>query len=117
MPSTFTLDSYRQELHDLIYPTWFDRFAGLLVQGWYEHKKQLREKLGDYVEQELRILDSMTVEERKTPSLIDGTRQERIAVAAGVSTKEVRLLIRSYEQFKDIKERGWPPTGDNPPPI
>lgn len=117
MQSKLTLDSYRREIHDLIFPTWSDRLAALLTRGWHEHKKLLREMLGDYIEKELRILDSMTAEERKTPTLIDEERQKRISDAAGVSTKDVRQLLRSYQQFRDIKEGRRLPSGDSPPPF
>jgi len=117
MPSTFTMDDYRQEMHDLIHTTWGDRFASLFVRDWHEHKRALREQLGEQIEIELRMIDSMTSDERKSPSSIDAEQRQRIAGQAGVSAKEVRELIRSYEQMKAIKEGQWPPPGSYPPPI
>ncbi len=47
-------------------------------------------------------MDSMTKEELEDPELIDSKRVERIAKGAGVSTKDVRELIKQYRQSKKL---------------
>lgn len=50
------------------------------------------------------IINSMTPEERRDPSLIRGSRIERIARGSGVTAKEVRKLLKSYHQAKKLIE-------------
>ncbi|MCL2148703.1 MAG: signal recognition particle protein Srp19, partial [Methanomassiliicoccaceae archaeon] len=46
------------------------------------------------------IMDSMTKEEKDEPHLIKGKRIERIAGGAGVTTHDVRELLKQYNQSK-----------------
>ncbi|MFC1728079.1 signal recognition particle receptor subunit alpha [Nanoarchaeota archaeon] len=48
------------------------------------------------------LMDSMTKEELEDPDLITGTRIERIAKGAGVSTSEVRDLLKQYKMSKKM---------------
>jgi len=50
------------------------------------------------------IINSMTPEERREPSLIRGSRVERIARGSGVTAKDVRRLLKSYNQVKRMME-------------
>src|SRR3954470_23921809 len=47
------------------------------------------------------IIRSMTLEERRKPDLINGSRKVRIANGSGVTTAEVNLLLK---QFKDVSK-------------
>jgi signal recognition particle subunit SRP54 len=47
------------------------------------------------------IIRSMTPAERDDPSIINGSRRERIANGSGVTTSEVNLLLK---QFKDVQK-------------
>lgn len=47
------------------------------------------------------IIRSMTPAERDDPSIINGSRRERIAKGSGVTTSEVNLLLK---QFKDVQK-------------
>ncbi len=46
------------------------------------------------------IMDSMTAQEKEEPSLIKAKRIERIAAGAGVSTHDVRELLKQYNTTK-----------------
>jgi len=48
------------------------------------------------------IMDSMTKEEKDDPNLIKGKRIERIAKGSGVTTQEVRGLLKQYHQSKKM---------------
>ncbi len=50
------------------------------------------------------IINSMTMEERRNPSVIKGSRIERIARGSGVTAKDVRRLLKSYGQAKKMME-------------
>lgn len=55
------------------------------------------------------IIDSMTPEERRNPSLIRGSRIERIARGSGVTSKEVRILLKSYNRVRMMMESASSP--------
>ena len=48
------------------------------------------------------IMDSMTAEEKDEPNVIKGKRIERIAKGAGVTTQDVRGLLKQYNQSKKM---------------
>ena len=48
------------------------------------------------------VLDSMTREERRNPSLISGSRRKRIARGSGTSTHEVNKLLKQYAQMRKM---------------
>ncbi|HKM09905.1 MAG TPA: signal recognition particle protein Srp54 [Candidatus Methanomethylophilaceae archaeon] len=48
------------------------------------------------------IMDSMTLEEKEHPNLIKGKRVERIAAGAGVEVRDVRFLLKQYNQSKKM---------------
>lgn len=44
------------------------------------------------------IMSSMTVKERKTPQILDGSRKLRVAKGAGVKVQDVNYLLQKFEQ-------------------
>jgi signal recognition particle subunit SRP54 len=45
------------------------------------------------------IIQSMTVEERRKPQIINGSRRKRIALGSGTSVQEVNKVLKQYEQM------------------
>jgi len=52
------------------------------------------------VRRQMAIIDSMTLGERRTPAVIDGSRRRRIARGAGVQVQDVNRLLK---QFLDMQ--------------
>lgn len=48
------------------------------------------------------IIQSMTLEERRDPRMIDGSRRLRIAKGSGTSTTEVNKLLKQFEMMKKM---------------
>ncbi|MEX0771906.1 MAG: signal recognition particle protein [Balneolales bacterium] len=48
------------------------------------------------------IINSMTVEERRNPGLLNGSRRKRIAMGAGKSVKDVNALLKQFNQMKKM---------------
>ena len=48
------------------------------------------------------IIDSMTPEERKDPSVLNGSRRRRIAKGSGTSVREINELMKQFEQMKKM---------------
>lgn len=48
------------------------------------------------------IIQSMTKEERRNPSIINGNRRQRVAKGSGVTVHEVNQLLKQFEQTKKL---------------
>ena len=59
------------------------------------------------------IISSMTVDERRRPDMINGSRRRRIAKGSGTSVQEVNQLLSQFKQMKKLMKRfgkgGMPP--------
>ncbi len=51
------------------------------------------------------IIRSMTVEEKRNPDIIDGSRRKRIAEGSGTSVEMVNQLLKQYETMKEMMEQ------------
>ena len=51
------------------------------------------------------IIQSMTVEERSRPSLINGSRRKRIARGSGTEVKDVNNLLSQFMQMKKAMKK------------
>ena len=51
------------------------------------------------------IISSMTIHERKTPNIINGSRRLRIAKGSGRSLQEVNALINNFLQMKKMMKK------------
>jgi signal recognition particle subunit SRP54 len=63
----------------------------------------------DIGEQELvkieAIIRSMTLEERRSPQIIDGSRRKRIAAGSGTSVQDINRLLNRFQQMKKMMKR------------
>ncbi|MBI3947961.1 MAG: signal recognition particle protein, partial [Armatimonadetes bacterium] len=48
------------------------------------------------------IIHSMTVEERRRPGVINGSRRRRIARGSGTSVQDVNQMLNQFEQMKKV---------------
>ncbi|MCR4401895.1 MAG: signal recognition particle protein [Firmicutes bacterium] len=48
------------------------------------------------------IVNSMTPEERRNPTIIDGSRRKRIARGSGTRIQDVNSVLRQFEQVRDM---------------
>jgi signal recognition particle subunit SRP54 len=48
------------------------------------------------------IIHSMTLEERRRPQIINGSRRKRIAAGSGTSVQDVNRLMKQYEQMQRL---------------
>jgi len=51
------------------------------------------------------MISSMTVEERKDPEIIDGSRRKRIAAGSGTTPQDVNILLHRFEKMKDTMKK------------
>lgn len=48
------------------------------------------------------IISSMTPEERRDPSMLNGSRRRRIAAGSGTTIQQVNRLLKQYEQTRKL---------------
>src|SRR5205814_9744659 len=86
---------------------------------------QLGQMAGDIDEDELKyaeaIIGSMTVQEKRNPEILNGSRRQRIARGSGRPVHEVNSLIKQFEEARKMirmmkKGKGFPPMDGMPPP-
>lgn len=51
------------------------------------------------------IINSMTVEERNKPKIINGSRRKRIASGSGTTVREVNKLLKDFESMKRMMKK------------
>ncbi len=63
------------------------------------------EGLGEQIKRWEAIVNSMTREEKMDPTIIDSSRARRISRGAGVSEKDVKLLVKQYNETRKLMKR------------
>ncbi len=98
----FTLDDFLEQLKQVRQMGPLDEILGMLP-GFGQLKKlkglQVDEKQLVHTEA---IINSMTREERRNPSIIDGSRRKRIARGSGTRVQDVNRLLKQFLQTKKI---------------
>lgn len=71
--------------------------------------KQLKGMQGEFDEKEIiwveAIIQSMTREERRNPSLINGSRKKRIAKGSGTRVQDVNRLLKQFEESRKLMKQ------------
>lgn len=100
----FTLEDFLDQLQSLKAMGPIDQVLGMLPG--MKQKGELRPDIG---EKELKkieaIIRSMTLEERRDPHMIDGSRRRRIAAGSGTTVQEINRLLNQFRQMKKMMKR------------
>ena len=48
------------------------------------------------------IINSMTIEERRRPQIIDGSRRKRIARGSGTSVQDINQLLKQFQMMQKM---------------
>ncbi|MCG0237945.1 MAG: signal recognition particle protein [Firmicutes bacterium] len=103
----FNLEDFREQLREMRKLGPIDQWLALLP-GFDQIKKQLPENL-QVGEKELRrmeaIINSMTVEERRHPEIIDTRRKHRIARGSGTTIADVNRLLKQFEETRKLMKQ------------
>lgn len=71
--------------------------------------KQLKEMQGEIDEREVlrieAIIKSMTIQERREPAILNGSRKKRIARGSGTRIQEVNRLLKQFEDSKKMMKQ------------
>jgi signal recognition particle subunit SRP54 len=114
---TFTLEDFLEQMQQL-------RKMGSLksMLAMMPGAGQLRQQLDNFDEKEIdrteAIIRSMTLQERRQPKILNGSRRLRIAKGSGTSVTEVNSLVNRFEQaakmMKTVAKGGMPQMGGMP---
>ncbi|MGC8555934.1 MAG: AAA family ATPase [Conexivisphaera sp.] len=115
----FTLVDFVEQLEDLRRMGPLSKLLEMLPGGsQLKLPKEAEEGMEDKISKWKAAIDSMTPREREEPEILNGQRIRRIARGAGVDERDVRELLRSYEQARRLAKalrksrlRGLPQLG------
>jgi signal recognition particle subunit SRP54 len=108
---SFTLDDFLKQMQQLKNMGSIKGMLGLLPGA-----RGMREQLDNFDEREITrteaIIQSMTLKERTTPKLLNGSRRVRIARGSGTTVTDVNQLVARFEQaakmMKTVAKGGVP---------
>jgi signal recognition particle subunit SRP54 len=108
---TFTLEDFLGQMQQLKNMGSIKSMLGMLPGA-----KGMREQLDNFDESELTrteaIIQSMTLQERRQPKVLNGSRRLRIAKGSGTTVTEVNALVNRFDQaakmMKTVAKGGTP---------
>jgi signal recognition particle subunit SRP54 len=72
-------------------------------------KKLASQVDADKAEQELKrveaIINSMTIQERRNPALLNGSRRRRIAQGSGTTVTDINRLMKQFMEMKKMMQK------------
>jgi signal recognition particle subunit SRP54 len=108
---TFTLEDFLQQMQQLKNMGSIKSMLGMLPGA-----RGMKQQLENFDESEIgrteAIIRSMTIQERRMPKLLNGSRRVRIARGSGTTVTEVNSLVNRFEQaskmMKTVAKGGTP---------
>lgn len=113
----FTFDDFLEQLNQVKRMGPLDQVIGMIPGlAGAKQLKGLQVDEGQLQKVEA-IINSMTGLERRTPSLINGSRRKRIARGSGTTVQDVNRLVKQFNQTRElIKKLGALDKGKRRPP-
>jgi signal recognition particle subunit SRP54 len=100
----FTLDDFKNMMEKVAKPGLMGKMMGLMP-GMGDMKEMIEsEEAAGGIRQTVGAINSMTMEERKNPKIIDAHRRTRIATGAGVQSPLISQLIKQFEVMKPLMQ-------------
>ena len=101
----FTLEEFQIQLQQIKKMGSMGSLLELIPGG----KKLASQVDADKAEKELRrveaIINSMTLQERRSPAILNGSRRRRIAQGSGTSVADVNRLMKQFLEMKKMMQR------------
>jgi signal recognition particle subunit SRP54 len=98
LEGTFTLEDFLDQMQQIKKMGPLQNIIGMLP-GVPKEMKQAQVDDRELARVEA-IIHSMTLEERRDPTVINGSRRLRIANGSGVTTSEVNLLLKQFKEMQ-----------------
>jgi len=103
--SEFTLDDYKEQLGQVRKMGSLDQVLSM-IPGIGSKAKDVDTEAGEKeMRRHVAIIDSMTLVERREPSVINGSRRKRIAKGSGTTVEDVNRLLKQYVQARKMMKQ------------
>jgi signal recognition particle subunit SRP54 len=102
----FDLDDFREQLQQMLQ---MGGLSSLLekLPGLGDIPQAMKDQANDkQVKRLVAIINSMTLQERKLPHIINGSRKRRIATGSGTQVQEVNRLLKQFTQAQKMMKKG-----------
>ena len=100
----FTLDDFKNMMEKVAKPGLMGKMMGLMP-GMGQFKEMLdSDEAAGGIRQTIGAINSMTMEERRNPKIIDAPRRTRIASGAGIQSHVISQLIKQFEVMKPMMQ-------------
>jgi signal recognition particle subunit SRP54 len=110
--SQFTFEDFLEQLEQVRKMGSLQSILGMIPGAGKLKNLQIDDKAFDRVQA---LIHSMTIEERRHPELINGSRRRRIAVGSGSDIQAVNQLLNQFKQMqKMMKQLGSGKIPKNP---
>jgi signal recognition particle subunit SRP54 len=103
MEGEFTLDDFLEQMQQLKKMGSLSSIVGMLP-GMPKELKQAKIE-DDQMKPVEAIIHSMTLEERRRPEIINGSRRLRIANGSGTTTGDVNRLVKQFQEMQKLMKR------------
>jgi signal recognition particle subunit SRP54 len=101
--SQFTLEDFLEQLREIKKMGPLSQVMGMLPSmNRIPHNAQVDDNALVRVEA---IIQSMTNEERRRPSIINGSRRKRIAMGSGTTVQEVNRLLKQFDEMQRMMKK------------
>lgn len=100
-----TLNDMLKQLQTLKRMGPLDKIISLIPGVSYQIPKEIKDMTEDRINKWIVIMQSMTKDELKNPSIISGSRMRRIAYGSGTSVKDVKDLLDQYFKMKRVMKQ------------
>ncbi len=103
----FTLEDFRNQIQKIAKPGLMQKMVMMMPGIPAEMRDGLKQITGSpesakAIKRQVGLIDSMTLDERKNPKIIDSMRKKRIASGSGAQPNEVSELIKQFENMKNM---------------
>jgi len=101
----FDLEDFREQLEQMQsmggVKSMMDKLPGI-----NEVPAHLKDQVNDKaLSRQIGVINSMTMQERRTPDLIKGSRKRRIAVGCGQELQDVNRILKQYKMMQKMMKR------------
>jgi signal recognition particle subunit SRP54 len=100
--SEFTLEDYRDQMKQLRKMGSLEQVISM-IPGLGSAAKNVDVEGGEKeMRRALAVIDSMTAQERREPSVLNGSRRKRIAQGSGTSVEDVNRVLKQFVQARKL---------------
>lgn len=102
--NAFDLEDFKKQLQAMKKIGSFEQILGMIPGMGKMNMKNMKPAEGEIKKIEA-IIDSMTRGERKSPTIINGSRRMRIARGSGTQVQDVNRLLKQFQQTQKMMKR------------